>query len=96
MCAQHVLDGVSQRTRRISVAAAASRKQNEPRVTATVGEALRGQWAKILDVVGHDRSLLACRCVKYVTVGSLRQVRTLAHRFDIEPPLTQDVRNLVR
>lgn len=62
----------------------------------TVDEALCGYWAEILDVVGHDRSLLACRRVEHIAIGSLNQVRPLAHRFDIESTLTQDARDLLR
>lgn len=96
MRAHHALDGISQGTRRISVAAATGRKQNKPRVATTIGEALCGYWAEVLDVVSHDRSLLARRRVEYVAIGSLRQVRTLAHCLDVEPTLTQDARDLVR
>jgi hypothetical protein len=96
MRAHQALDGVSQCTGRGSVATATGRKQNKPRVTATVDEAFRGYWAEVLDVVGHNRSLLACRRVEYVSIGSLHQIRTLTHRFDVEATLTQDARYLVR
>lgn len=96
MLTHHALDGVSQGARRISVTAATGRQENKPRMATTIGEALCGYWTEVLDVVGHDRPLLASRHIEYSAVGSLRQVRTLAHCLDVEPALTQDTCDLVR
>ncbi len=90
------LDRVGQRTRRVSIAVATSRNQNKPRVLATVGEARRCHWAEVLDVVCHDRSLLACSRVENLSVGNFFQIRTLTHRFNVKPALTQEAGDLMR
>ena len=79
MSSHQTLDGISQHA---PVAARSRRlradKRNKPRMTATIDEALCGYRAEVLDVVGHDRALLACRRVEYLAIGSLHQIRTLS------------------
>jgi len=65
-------------------------------MTTTVGEPLGGDWPKVLDVIGHDRALLACGGIQNFAVKGLHQVVAVSDGIDVESTFSQHPRDLGR
>ncbi len=84
MCTQDALNRIGQRSCRIAATTAACRQQDQARMATTVCQALGCDRTEVLDVIGHNRTLLARRRVDDLAIRSLDQIGALSRGHDIQ------------